>query len=78
MKAILTLKARLYSRDGAVYGSGDPFLYDVQGLAAGETAEIYKVGERWRYRRMQGKLDLESALEFATAQEALAALQEEV
>jgi hypothetical protein len=48
MRPILTLKARLYSRDGAAYGSGDPFLYDGQGSPSDEKAEIYKVGQKWR------------------------------
>jgi hypothetical protein len=78
MKDILTLKAKAYDKSSAPHGSGDPYLYDVNGLPFGEAAEIYKVGDKWRYRRIKGKLDVESSLEFAAAQDALAALQDDV
>ena len=77
MKPILTLKAKAYAKK-TPYGSGDPISYDVIGMPDGEAAEINLVGEKWRSRRKQGKLDLESALEYPTHQEALAALQDAV
>jgi hypothetical protein len=76
MNPILTLKAKEYAK-AIPYGSGDPISYDVEGMPEGTTAEIVLIGENWRYRR-KGAIHVESALDFPTAQNALAALQEEV
>ena len=62
---------------GPTYGTGPSYRYQVQGLPDGEEADIAEFNNFWKILKVKDGVQGEWAGVYATADEALAALQKE-